>query len=89
MGAEADISTLILRNSGGGITLTVDIEVVLSVYLLNDTRHRFYGDVHIVFQIVQFALSNGTRIGKSTLLTGFGDDETEHQGLRPDCAGSL
>ena len=25
---------LILRNSGGGISITVDIEVVLSVYLL-------------------------------------------------------
>ena len=43
---------LILTNSGGGISINVDIEVVLSVFLLNYTRHRFYGDRHIVFQIV-------------------------------------
>ena len=50
---------LILRNLRGGISITVDIEVVLSVSLLrvfahaitrsNDTRHRFYGDRYIVF----------------------------------------
>ena len=49
---------LILKNSGGGISINVDIEVVPPCILQNVftrshyTQHRFYGDVHIVFQIV-------------------------------------
>ena len=63
---------LILRNSRGGISINVDIEVVplcicrvsMLVYLLsqlhqamtrsNYTKHRFYGDIHIVFQSSAF-----------------------------------
>ena len=52
---------LILTNSGGGISINVDIEVVppciCRVYLhqSNYTQHRFYGDIHIVFQSSAFA----------------------------------
>ena len=45
---------LILTNSRGGISINVDIEVVplCNFAKANYTQHRFYGDIHIVFQIV-------------------------------------
>ena len=36
-----------------------------------------------------FVSQNCTGTGNRTLLYWIGDGETEHQGLRPDCAGSL
>ena len=41
---------LILANLSSGIPLNVDIEVVrLCICFRNYTKHRFYGDIHIVF----------------------------------------
>ena len=41
---------LILTNLGGGISINVDIEAVPPCSCSrNYTKHRFYGDIHIVF----------------------------------------
>ena len=81
------MKNLILRNLGGGISIIVDIEVVPSVFLLNDTRHRFYGDVYMFPIKCIFVSQNCTGTGNRTLLYWIGDGEAEHQGLRPDCTG--
>ena len=64
---------LILTNSGGGISINVDIEVMRLASLLWRHKYSFWGHVHFVSQIAR-----GQVIVR--YFTGPQDDETERLG---------